>query len=610
KNAPQKCVLPALKVDDPLMMSYVKKPSPLSCSFPTVEWVYVQNGTLVYSQEAIAKVGKFSCDVSPLVRVPKNDNSVKWGTTIRNVSSGAALPADFFKVECRRLAANSPRAPSPQSYDYTDILMGVAPNNRAVWAKVRGVKPPANGLGGLSVLMLGFDSMSRMSWMRRMKSSRDYLVNGLGAIELEGYNIMGDGTPAALFPILTGDLSHLILSYLILFCLILSYLVLSYLILSCLILSYLILSYLILSYLILSYLILSYLILSYLTLSYLILSCLILSMKFKRGCRANTPRHRDWLNWVKDIYHMYPSQPKFMMHFYALLSHDDNNPISLADDDLKAFLEEMESRGYLNSTILVVFGDHGARYDFLRATWAGRLEERLPYMSFRFPPWFGQKYPHLLRNFRTNAHRLSTPMDLHETLHDVIRFDGMGVGDITKRGISLFKEIPAERECKHADVGNHWCACLDWKQVQNPESDAGTVRALQTALEFINNQTESQRHLCASLEIEKVTSAQTLRANEDFLMFSKSLKDGRLPLLSAKSKSTIKEPVELYQLMFMTKPGKGLFEVTVTNKGHVWSTSEKDISRINKYGDAPFCVLSINRQLRQYCYCNSLVGKS
>ena len=223
---PQKCVLPPLQLDDPLMMSFVRNQRAIKCPFATSEWVHVQNGTLVYSKEALASVGQFSCDVSPLLRRPKDDNVVQWGKTIHNFSSGTKLVSDFFKVECRllnRLAKPTPRVPPeapaaevrgrPRAsvgppvnsfYDYTDILMGVSPVNEAVWSRLRDTKPNANGLSGLSVLMLGFDSMSKMSWLRRMKSSREYLVNRLGGIELEGYNIMGDGTPAALFPILTG----------------------------------------------------------------------------------------------------------------------------------------------------------------------------------------------------------------------------------------------------------------------------------------------------------------------------------------------------------------------------------------------------------------------
>ena len=76
---------------------------------------------------------------------------------------------------------------------------------------------------GYNVLMFGFDSVSRMTFMRFLPKSYSYLIKELGgivmkgtvsrkqlvrsrdALNFSGYNIVGDGTPAALLPILTGQ---------------------------------------------------------------------------------------------------------------------------------------------------------------------------------------------------------------------------------------------------------------------------------------------------------------------------------------------------------------------------------------------------------------------
>jgi hypothetical protein len=56
--------------------------------------------------------------------------------------------------------------------------------------------------------MFGFDSLSRMAWTRLLPQTREFFLTALGGIELEGYNIVGDGTPAALLPILTGKMEE------------------------------------------------------------------------------------------------------------------------------------------------------------------------------------------------------------------------------------------------------------------------------------------------------------------------------------------------------------------------------------------------------------------
>lgn len=56
----------------------------------------------------------------------------------------------------------------------------------------------------LNVLMYGFDSLSKNAFIRKLPKTYDFLTQHLKADVLQGYNIVGDGTPQALIPILTG----------------------------------------------------------------------------------------------------------------------------------------------------------------------------------------------------------------------------------------------------------------------------------------------------------------------------------------------------------------------------------------------------------------------
>lgn len=56
----------------------------------------------------------------------------------------------------------------------------------------------------LNVLMFGFDSLSRLTFMRKLPKSYEKLQS-LDTVVLNGYNIIGDGTPQALIPLLTGQ---------------------------------------------------------------------------------------------------------------------------------------------------------------------------------------------------------------------------------------------------------------------------------------------------------------------------------------------------------------------------------------------------------------------
>lgn len=52
-----------------------------------------------------------------------------------------------------------------------------------------------------NIVMFGFDSLSRNAWIRKLPKSYKFMTEHLGADVLQGYNIVGDGTPQALIPV-------------------------------------------------------------------------------------------------------------------------------------------------------------------------------------------------------------------------------------------------------------------------------------------------------------------------------------------------------------------------------------------------------------------------
>jgi arylsulfatase A-like enzyme len=81
------------------------------------------------------------------------------------------------------------------------------------------------------------------------------------------------------------------------------------------------------------------------------------------------------MNWVKEFFLTYSSQPKFSFIFHSEASHNYNNPLSLLDNDLKEFLVYLKTSGVLDNTILLFMSDHGVRVSDLRQYSQGKLEE-------------------------------------------------------------------------------------------------------------------------------------------------------------------------------------------------------------------------------------------
>ncbi|XP_059157676.1 uncharacterized protein LOC131942030 [Physella acuta] len=566
----QACIHPPIKIDDPVMMSYYKKLPPPVCEGEN--WVYIDNGTLRFSKSVLKKYGNFTCDFYNLVRV--HERQVTWGSAWRNIPEGYQFPNDFFKVSCK----------DKNNHTYEGVHAGVA------YTHDRANRPEVDlseGLGGLSVVMFGFDSMSRLSWLRRLPKTREYLVS-LGAIELQSHNVVGDGTTAVFLPQFTGKFEWELpesdldeddaipmdnfpflwhefkkAGYLTSWAEALSG-----------------------------------------TFTWRMLGfnqpptdfftrpffyALKAAREYLDPCIGSQRTIEVWLNYFRDIFLMYRNKRKFLVHFLSEMSHDDNNKITKVDDEVKDSIKFLYDGGYLDNAMFIMLGDHGARYGKIRSTWQGKIEERLPYFSFLFPKWFEEKYPEAIQNLRTNAHRLTTPFDIHETLKDFLRLDGTGVGNLSNRGISLFKEIPLERTCEHAHIASHWCACLAWKNMSS--DDPYVQNVTEFAVAYINNLTSGFRDDCAELKVENVTASSML--------------ESRKALLTHAEYST--SDMTLFQLTFYTTPGHGHFEVTVTHNKvtNVMTTSEKEISRINRYGNDAACMYSKNNQIKPYCYCKN-----
>jgi hypothetical protein len=75
--------------------------------------------------------------------------------------------------------------------------------------------------------------------------------------------------------------------------------------------------------------------------------------------------------------------------------------VSSADEDIEQML--LEEEGRLQDTFLFMFSDHGHRFDPIRQTMIGRLEERMPFFSIHVPQKLLKRYPEIADVLKWNA---------------------------------------------------------------------------------------------------------------------------------------------------------------------------------------------------------------
>ncbi|KAK6751781.1 hypothetical protein RB195_003293 [Necator americanus] len=166
---------------------------------------------------------------------------------------------------------------------------------------------------------------------------------------------------------------------------------------------------------------------------------------------------RRFANKYKDICH-------FGFTFVTTLTHEAGFMLETLDEQISTSLQNLYFTGALDKGISVIMGDHGNRIGLVQFSYTGRIEERMPLMAIRLPPDFKKMYPKEYSNFLVNKWKLTSNFDIHQTLKDIalMRFGSARKSNTTNygRGISLFDEIPSNRQCFDAFIPENFCTCL------------------------------------------------------------------------------------------------------------------------------------------------------
>ena len=540
----------------------------IQCHLKEENWVEVVNGTFRITERASMKYGNITCRYTPLKR-GRDDQTVLDMETI-NITHGDPITSDFFTASCVSDLSNK---------TYEDVHSGI-------YKKKIEVRPLPTDAMGFNVLILALDSVSRTAWKRLFPETYTYFKDTLGGIVLEGYNIVGDGTVDNLLPFLCGKIqkelpegkrgqphAKPVDGY--------------------------------------PWVWKKYEQLGYVT-QYIedradINTFNMRLMGFKEQpvhhymrpfflrrhasfktfdlCLGSKRLHVNGFNWIQDFFAAYKNHPRFSFTILNSLTHDGFHFAADADKDLLAFLQYLESKDDMNNTLLILMSDHGPRFHGMRFVAQGRLEERLPFMGIWAPPKFKTKYPIPFKNLRINSHRLTTPFDIYETLMDVVNFREARVGNISHRGISLFREIPPERTCLKAGIDLHWCACQNLKSL--PVNDSVVQNASIKLVAKINSITSKFSKICHRLSLNQTIKAGIYTQGQSGL---------------AANESEV-----YYSVRVMTTPGKALFEATMkyNRVSGNFTVLQQHISRINAYYDQLQCLETADPSLHLFCYCSA-----
>lgn len=593
------------------------------------DWVLIDdNGVCTYNYEYLNQYklvikNCYYSIINDIINGKFSDSSYRIENKKYSIRNGTILKTefDFFYISCEAYKNNMnviernlfsykyktayARILKPKSLNYDDFKLDTP----------------------INVLFLGLDSVSKIKFLKNMPKTSRYFIQNLNSSVLNAYNIIGDGTPAALIALLTGKYEHELpntlkgtydahyvdqvypfiwnnysheLNYATLYAEdwpsigTFNYRMIG---------------------------------MSnrptthYMRPFQLAIWNENMVKESSTLCLHERTRLQVMLDYTYDFMRQYVSNGFFGFTFLSEYTHDQSNHIKWTDEILFNFLKKFHNSKLSDNTILILFSDHGPRFSTIRSTIKGLLEERNPFFSIYFPPDFRQKYQKIYSNFIENRNRLITPFDIHETLKHLLK---TLKGDKTplansNRSISLFNKIPENRTCNDASIDPHWCACLRRKKLIINDD---TYRLANDFIHYVNNEILlGHDSKCSKLTIDKINNVYQLEASNS-LRHQKNKPSSRVnneyffyriikPFIAPVIKSIeVTVNYEQYQIQLQTKPNLAIYEFTANVERNFKNPKEYKIyfnkaliSRINKYGNQSICIHDKFPDLRKYCYC-------
>jgi hypothetical protein len=226
-------------------------------------------------------------------------------------------------------------------------------------------------------------------------------------------------------------------------------------------------------------------------------------------------------------------------------------------------------------------GDHGNRFDEIRSSVIGRVEERMPFLSISLPP----SLDHLRESLERNSDVLTSWHDVYETLMDLAVNNTEQISPrqirFGHKGLSLFRPIPTNRTCLQIGIPREYCVC--WTEKELNPSDSAASQAGKTLVAIVNQLLHNRdpNNKCTPLTLDYVKSAQKLLPSH-----------------------TVARPDDLLVLTRVTvkvRPSGAILEGTLEQKALAGTHLVGNVNRLNKYGNQSSCVS--DPALSLICYC-------
>ena len=182
------CLIPKMDPFDATLKKFVKIKKVFECS-TRPDLTYRVDFKIVVNVSAFSYFNNFShCDYTPFVKKTNSDRGVTYlnkNLTTFNISISANHA--FVRVKCYN-TSNSVIQTKTYAFIIRNRTLDSIMKERYTKLSIE------NGSKPLNLLLFGFESTSRMNFVRHMNNTRSFILEKLGGVEMLGYNKLGQNT--------------------------------------------------------------------------------------------------------------------------------------------------------------------------------------------------------------------------------------------------------------------------------------------------------------------------------------------------------------------------------------------------------------------------------
>ncbi|KAL0273994.1 UNVERIFIED_CONTAM: hypothetical protein PYX00_006541 [Menopon gallinae] len=189
----QLCQLPSYHPFERDVLHHFRTPRPISCrsTIPVLTFID-EHGFLRYNRSAFEESGYLidglKCYYQEITRMESSDEKISYGEEMP--MTGEDKPrTDFVFVYCRKYLW------LPNVYSMYHAF-----------AQKKDTARTFRDEAEVGVAVVGFDSVSRLNFMRQLPQSYHYITNNMNGVVLKGFNKVGENTFPNLIAMLTGNM--------------------------------------------------------------------------------------------------------------------------------------------------------------------------------------------------------------------------------------------------------------------------------------------------------------------------------------------------------------------------------------------------------------------